>query len=343
MDAANHSGDFEEPPIIGESSDVHAAFNASSSSSPQMSRVSASLRPQGSSSINQQPPTTITQSTPPTAATTIAQANSSDKLDLPPEHKLARKELLREAFFPNWKDDASSADLEHPDEMQRKDPLATQIWKLYSKTKTQLPNQERMENLTWRMMAMSLKRKEREQAKLLVILNLSGAGSTKLVTDRSPTRLTRQSANTSAPSGIAQLRQSVDQSNAPLSESMNLDDFIFPSSIASPSDASSSSLLEEQPSTSANSIASAIPIKTRKEVQDQQHPSFPPASAPLPPQAGQRNHEFDYVQRRIRKTSIDERRVCCMITFTSIGAGVTDDFFRSLASGPQSSLHKYLP
>ena len=47
--------------------------------------------------------------------------------------------------------------------MQKKDPLATQIWKLYSKTKTQLPNQERMENLTWRMMGMNLRRKEREQ------------------------------------------------------------------------------------------------------------------------------------------------------------------------------------
>ncbi|KAA6413843.1 MAG: putative nitrogen regulatory areA [Lasallia pustulata] len=290
MDAANHSGDLEEPPIIGESSDVHAAFNASSSSSPQMSRASASLRPQGSSSINQRPPTTSTPSTTPTSSTATAipaaQATSSDNLDLSTEHKLARKELLRDAFFPNWKDDASSADLEHPDEMQRKDPLATQIWKLYSKTKTQLPNQERMENLTWRMMAMSLKRKEREQAKLL----------------------SRKSANTSAPSGIAQLRKSVDQSSAPSSDSMNLDDFIFPSSIASPSDASASPLPEDQPSMSGSSIATAIPIKMRKEMQDQQHPNFPPASAPLPPQAGQRNHEFDYVQRRIRKTSIDERR-----------------------------------
>lgn len=175
MDAANHSGDFEEPPIIGESSDVHAAFNASSSSSPQMSRASAPLRPPGSlSTIARPPPPTTTRTQPSstttstTTTTTTAQTDSGNKLDLPTEHKLARTELLREAFFPNWKDDASSADLEHPDEMQKKDPLATQIWKLYSKTKTQLPNQERMENLTWRMMAMSLKRKEREQAKLLV-------------------------------------------------------------------------------------------------------------------------------------------------------------------------------
>lgn len=47
--------------------------------------------------------------------------------------------------------------------MQKNDPLATQIWKLYSKTKSQLPNQERMANLTWRMMAMSLKRQEKER------------------------------------------------------------------------------------------------------------------------------------------------------------------------------------
>ena len=89
-----------------------------------------------------------------------------DKLDISPENKQTRKDLLREAFFPDWKDDAAAnADLGNPDEMQRNDPLGTQIWKLYSKTKTQLPNQERMENLTWRMMAMNLKRKEREQAR----------------------------------------------------------------------------------------------------------------------------------------------------------------------------------
>lgn len=95
---------------------------------------------------------------------TTAQNMTKARLELSPQDSIARKELLREAFFPDWKDDAtSSADLENTDEMQKKDPLATQIWKLYSKTKTQLPNQERMENLTWRMMAMSLKRKKREQ------------------------------------------------------------------------------------------------------------------------------------------------------------------------------------
>lgn len=92
-------------------------------------------------------------------------AQVRDKLDISPENKKTRKDLLRESFFSDWKDDASSADLGDPDEMQKKDPLGTQIWRLYSKTKSQLPNQERMENLTWRMMAMNLKRKEREQAR----------------------------------------------------------------------------------------------------------------------------------------------------------------------------------
>ena len=82
------------------------------------------------------------------------------KLDLQPEHR----ELLREAVFPNWKDDASGEGLDNVEEMNRKDPLQVQIWKLYSRTKSQLPNSERMENLTWRMMAMNLKRKEREGA-----------------------------------------------------------------------------------------------------------------------------------------------------------------------------------
>lgn len=70
--------------------------------------------------------------------------------------------LLQDSIFPEWKTGAPRSD-ENPEELQRKDPLAAQIWRLYTRTKSQLPNQERMENLTWRMMAVSLKRKEREQ------------------------------------------------------------------------------------------------------------------------------------------------------------------------------------
>lgn len=87
------------------------------------------------------------------------------KLDFSIEDSIAKRALLGDTVFPDWQDDTRRGDaVESPDEMQRKDPLATQIWKLYSRTKSQLPNQERMENLTWRMMAMSLRRQERERA-----------------------------------------------------------------------------------------------------------------------------------------------------------------------------------
>lgn len=54
-----------------------------------------------------------------------------------------------------------------PEQLAREDPLATQVWKMYARTKATLPHAQRMENLTWRMMALALKkRKEDEEARL---------------------------------------------------------------------------------------------------------------------------------------------------------------------------------
>ena len=90
-----------------------------------------------------------------------ASDNASVASPVSPADSAGRPNLLQDALFPEWSHGAAPRPgFDSPDEMQRKDPLATQIWKLYSRTKSQLPNQERMENLTWRMMAMSLKRKE---------------------------------------------------------------------------------------------------------------------------------------------------------------------------------------
>lgn len=87
-----------------------------------------------------------------------------DNLDLAGTDGVAHNELLRDAVFPEWGDDTGADDFESPEELQKQDPLGTQIWKLYSRTKTRLPNQERMENLTWRMMAMNLRRRQEQQA-----------------------------------------------------------------------------------------------------------------------------------------------------------------------------------
>ena len=89
-------------------------------------------------------------------------------LDLSPDRQKARQEVLRDAIFPNYKDDAGGSGLSQPNEMAREDPLGIQMWRLYSRTKAQLPNQERMDNLTWRMMAMNLKRKEQEQLRCVM-------------------------------------------------------------------------------------------------------------------------------------------------------------------------------
>ena len=154
--------DAELEALIG-SKPSQRSHVAPSPISPQTSHT-PNRRPHPSSSHHLQQPASTTSSTPVDQGSSFSPA----KLDLSTEGRNTRKDLLRESFFPDWKDDATSAGLANPDEMQKQDPLATQIWKLYSKTKTQLPNQERMENLTWRMMAMNLKRKEREQARYAI-------------------------------------------------------------------------------------------------------------------------------------------------------------------------------
>ncbi|KAF7908321.1 uncharacterized protein EAF01_004076 [Botrytis porri] len=209
-----------------------------------------------------------------------------DKLDHPASSR-ARDDLLGESFFPTWKDGSAGEELDNTDEMQKKDPLATQIWKLYSKTKKTLPNQERLENLTWRMMAMNLRKRKQEEENA---------------------RLSQQNQSSTGPSGIAQLRKSTDQNTVDTSDAMNLDDYILSDSISTPTGIATSpspELTKKEIDRSTNSIASAIPIKMRKE--STQHFSVP-QSVPVPHHAPRSNEEFNYVQRNVRKTSIDERR-----------------------------------
>jgi GATA-binding protein, other eukaryote len=96
-------------------------------------------------------------------------SNTGDKLDFSAVESVARKELLRGNIFPVWNEDVADLELESPDEMQKKDPLATQIWRLYTRVKKQLPNQERMENLAWRMMAMNLWKRKQDAARYVYV------------------------------------------------------------------------------------------------------------------------------------------------------------------------------
>lgn len=90
---------------------------------------------------------------------------------------------------------------------------------------------------------------------------------------------------------------------------MNLDDFIFSDNISTPAGigmSPSPELSKKEPEKSSNAVASAIPIKMRKESSAQ---FAVPQSVPVPHHNPRSNEEFNYVQRHIRKTSIDERRV----------------------------------
>lgn len=60
--------------------------------------------------------------------------------------------------------DLTGADAD-PEQMAKEDPLATQVWRMYARQKATLPHAQRMENLTWRMMALALKKKKEDEGK----------------------------------------------------------------------------------------------------------------------------------------------------------------------------------
>jgi GATA-binding protein len=260
-------------------------------------------------------------------------------MDLSPTEDAARRGMLEDAMFPAFGNDASSPSAESPEQMQKNDPLGTQIWKLYSRAKTQLPNAERMENLTWRMMAMNMRRAGLERNKGYacrhVRLLTAPCGSCPPANETSPPHSFAQSSSSnelmppptasasarppprSAPSGIAQqLRKSSEQQaqvHQPQAhhDTMNLDDFIFPSSVGSPAG------LSPEPSNDTqgpfHATAPAIAIRKPNSANDHDM-SFAHASAPSVPPLINRENEFAYVPRHVRKTSIDERRVSFLST-----------------------------
>ncbi|KAH7158026.1 hypothetical protein B0J13DRAFT_435044 [Dactylonectria estremocensis] len=208
-------------------------------------------------------------------------------------YEVANSTLLGSPLFPTLQDDASFAN-QSIDKMQQDDPLAAQVWKFFTKTKLQLPNQHRMENLTWRMMALSM-RKQKQQ---------------RMLEEEEERRKRNHDANNrlgrpmmqNAPSGIAQLRK-LSENNMAQPDAMNLDDFIFSDSAATPINFPSPQAPERPDDKSAHSMA--IPVKSRKEVSHH----FVPQSVPVPAHHQHaQNSEFEYVNRHLRKTSIDDRR-----------------------------------
>ncbi|TIB89586.1 hypothetical protein E3Q19_03034 [Wallemia mellicola] len=86
----------------------------------------------------------------------VADILSDDLLD----QKLATR---KQSLLPTSPQSPPQADDDINPE-SKDDPIASQVWKMYTRQKASLPNGQRMENLTWRMMAMSLRRKRESEA-----------------------------------------------------------------------------------------------------------------------------------------------------------------------------------
>lgn len=65
-------------------------------------------------------------------------------------------QVLSCSLFPDNDQPMENA-ADQADNAKKKDPLSSQVWRMYTKAKDNLPNGSRLENLTWRMMAMTLK------------------------------------------------------------------------------------------------------------------------------------------------------------------------------------------
>lgn len=310
--AASSFAESPDVAIDSESPDSQS-FSYAAISSPRAVRFPAGHRPQHTYDDY------INSSLSPSAIPSLTSASTFEsKLDISPTDAAARKGVLQDSLFPQWKDDSVSIEPTSPEEMQKADPLMSQVWRLYQKNKSQLPNGERMENLTWRMMSMNLKRLERERGKgyvfdCILIKTFQRECVLTLTSLGRPALLPASRTASTGPSGIAQLRQSIDASaESRKQETMNLDDFIVPTSVASPAGIAPSPAADQ----SDNALASAIPIRRDVRAQDDSH--LARASAPSVPPAINHTDEFGYVQRHVRKTSIDERRVSLLSTLVPL-------------------------
>jgi GATA-binding protein len=93
---------------------------------------------------------------------------------------------------------------------------------------------------------------------------------------------------------------------------MNLDDFIVPSSIASPISQPSPPASFDPSTADSKATPTGIPIRRHQQLQEEAQDDFVArASAPsvAPTAVNKTTDEFGYIQRHVRKTSIDERRV----------------------------------
>lgn len=83
------------------------------------------------------------------------------RFDLSDTISVAQDRLSKAKAVPGF-DDAIAGMSASPEDLAKDDPLAITVWQFFAKTKHNLPNQKRMENLTWRIMHDTLRRNKKD-------------------------------------------------------------------------------------------------------------------------------------------------------------------------------------
>lgn len=203
--------------------------------------------------------------------------------------------LLRSSLFPSMQNGLSGG-LSCIAEMQKNDPIGASLWLFFAKAKMMLPQQQRMENLSWRKMHMNLRKSQREAEKQ------RGCQLGPQSDVSAPSRIPAEAMNGSQPSSTISLLRKESENDCGQKDAMSLDDFIESQNLANTPSPEKSQGTNQADDTG---FASAIPIKSRKSTGSQFVPQSVPAATPY----RQSQHEFHYVRKHHRKTSIDERRV----------------------------------
>ncbi|CAO3702275.1 unnamed protein product [Rhizopus stolonifer] len=91
-----------------------------------------------------------------------------DDLPLEKSCKDIMNQVLSGSLFPQNESNVMSNEEDKNESKDKEDPLSTQVWRMYTKAKDSLPNGSRMENLTWRMMAMTLTKEKKKEEESVV-------------------------------------------------------------------------------------------------------------------------------------------------------------------------------
>ncbi|KAF9071684.1 hypothetical protein BDP27DRAFT_1321728 [Rhodocollybia butyracea] len=200
----NHNGQWPDSPLSFHKPNLQRSDSASSVQTRNSTKSSSHalppslwMSPAGSSSgsiapgpskhtydqVHTRLPTTDTKST---AAFSDLFSDDLFTASQTTSPRLSRSPELRGSLESS---DASSVANEAA-QLAREDPLATQVWKMYARTKAGLPHKQRMENITWRMMSMALKRGDaiesspKGKGKALTLLKLDEEEESSTVGER---------------------------------------------------------------------------------------------------------------------------------------------------------------